>query len=96
MQAFDTLFSGFVPTNDPAAAAAAMRNRAKGRSVIDFIVKDINRLNTRLAATEKLKLQQHLDSIRDLEKQFAEPTMGGGGRLVHAARRSRTPARSRR
>jgi hypothetical protein len=79
VQAFNTLFSGFVPTNDPAAAAAAMRNRAKGRSVIDFIVKDINRMNTRLAATEKLKLQQHLDSIRDMEKQFAEPTMGGTG-----------------
>jgi len=78
VQAFNTLFSGFVPTNDPAAAAAAMRNRAKGRSVIDFLVKDINRMNPRLASTEKQKLQQHLDSIRDLEKQFAEPTMGMG------------------
>jgi hypothetical protein len=70
------LFAGYVPTNDPAAAAAAMRTRAKGRSVIDFVVKDIARINPRLAAVEQQKLQQHLDSIRDMEKQFAEPTMG--------------------
>ena len=30
VQAFNTLFSGFVPTNDPAAAAAAMRNARQG------------------------------------------------------------------
>ena len=54
-----------------------MRARAKGRSVIDFVTKDISRMNTRLAAVEQQKLQQHLDSIRDLEKQFDEPTTGG-------------------
>ncbi len=74
VQAFNTLFSGYVPTNDPTAAAAAMRTRAKGRSIIDFVVKDIARINPRLAAVEQQKLQQHLDSIRDMEKQFAEPT----------------------
>ena len=42
VQAFNTLFSGYVPTNDPTAAAAAMRARAKGRSVIDFVTKDIS------------------------------------------------------
>jgi hypothetical protein len=79
VQAFNTLFSGYVPTTDPTAAAAAMRARAKGRSVIDFVTKDINRMNTRLAAVEQQKLQQHLDSIRDLEKQFDEPTTGMTG-----------------
>ena len=79
VQAFNTLFSGYVPTTDPAAAAAAMRNRAKGRSVIDFVTKDISRMNTRLAAVEQQKLQQHLDSIRDLEKQFEEPTTSSTG-----------------
>jgi hypothetical protein len=76
VQAFNTLFSGYVQTNDPAAAAAAMRTRAKGRSIIDYVVKDIARINPRLAAVEQQKLQQHLDSIRDMEKQFAEPTAG--------------------
>ena len=36
-------------------------------------------MNTRLAAVEQQKLQQHLDSIRDLEKQFDEPTTGMTG-----------------
>ena len=31
VQAFNTLFANFVPTNDPAAAAAAMRQRALGQ-----------------------------------------------------------------
>ena len=38
-------------------------------------------MNTRLAAVEQQKLQQHLDSIRDLEKQFAEPTTDDGHHL---------------
>jgi hypothetical protein len=79
VQAFNTLFSGYVPTTDPTAAAAAMRARAKGRSVIDFVTKDIARLNPRLAPAEQQKLQQHLDSIRDLEKQFEEPTTSSTG-----------------
>jgi uncharacterized protein DUF1552 len=79
VQAFNTLFSGYVPTNDPAAAMAAMRTRAKGRSVIDFLNKDVGRMRTRLAAIEQQKLDQHLDSIRDLEKQFAEPTTSTTG-----------------
>src|SRR6185503_16877084 len=72
VQAFNTLFAGYVPTSDPTAAAAAMRNRAKGRSIIDWVNKDVTRLRGRLAAVEQQKLQQHLDSIRDLEKQFQE------------------------
>jgi len=81
VQAFNTLFSGYVPTTDPAAAAAAMRARAKGRSVVDWVTKDIARLNPRLASPEQQKLQQHLDSIRDLEKQFEEPTMSNTGAI---------------
>jgi hypothetical protein len=77
VQAFNTLFSGYAPTTDPTAAAAAMRNRAKGRSVIDFLNKDVTRLRGKLAGTEQQKLDQHLDCLRDLEKQFAEPTTGG-------------------
>jgi hypothetical protein len=77
VQAFNTLFSGYAPTNDPTAAAAAMRNRAKGRSIIDWVNKDVTRLRGRLAGMEQQKLDQHLDCLRDLEKQFAEPTTGG-------------------
>ena len=70
IQAFNLLFASFVPANDPAAQAAAMRRRKLGTSVIDYVVGDVNRLRPRLAAAEKLKLDQHLSALSDLEKQL--------------------------
>jgi hypothetical protein len=63
--------------NDPNAAAAAARQHAMGQSVIDFVTGDINRLRARLAPTEQQKMDQHLSSLRDLEKQL--PGAGGSG-----------------
>jgi hypothetical protein len=70
-QAFTTLFGGFVPMNDPAAVAAAARERALGGSVLDFVKGDIARLRARLAPAEQQKMDQHLDSLSDIEKQLA-------------------------
>jgi hypothetical protein len=69
-EAFDYLFSGFAPKDDPAAQAAALRRNALGQSVVDFVREDCNRLRSRLAPVEQQKLDQHLASIRDLEKSF--------------------------
>lgn len=77
VQAFDLLFAGFVVGDDPAATALAARQRKKGASLIDFINADINRLHPRLAPREQQKLDQHLTSLRELEKQFSEPDMLG-------------------
>lgn len=73
-EAFDTLFRGVVVGDDPAANAAAKDLQRKGKSLIDFLRADVNRLRARLAPQEQQKLDQHLDSLRDLEKQ-----LGGGG-----------------
>lgn len=70
VQAFDHLFAGFVVGDDPAALAAAARARARGMSLIDFVKGDIDRMVPRLAPREQRKLEQHLDSLRELEKQF--------------------------
>jgi hypothetical protein len=70
VQAFNLLFANLVVPNDPAAAAAAMRQRTLGQSIIDFVRDDIRRLSPRLAQPEKDKLDQHLTSLRDLEKQI--------------------------
>lgn len=78
VQAFDLFFAGFVVGDDPAAVALAQRQRTLGKSVIDFINADINRLHPRLAPREQQKLDQHLTSLRELEKQFSEPTIGVG------------------
>jgi hypothetical protein len=84
VQAYNTLFANYAPTNDPAAQAAVLRHRALGSSVVDFVKGDINRLYPKLAAPEQQKLQQHLDSLRDLEKQFDAATMGAGAGCMPA------------
>ncbi|MES1172348.1 MAG: DUF1552 domain-containing protein [Bacteroidota bacterium] len=74
VQAFNLLFANFVVPNDTAAQAAQLRQRALGQSVIDFVRGDINRLRPRLARPEQDKLDQHLTSLRDLEKQIMPPS----------------------
>src|SRR4029078_5327720 len=74
--AFDYLFSGFVPPTDAAGQAALKRRNALGQSVIDYVRGDVNRLRTRLAPVEQQKMDQHLAAIRDLEKSFATMSMG--------------------
>jgi len=74
--AFDQLFAGFVAGDDPAALEAAARKRRLGQSVVDFVRGDIERLRPRLAPPEQQKLDQHLTSLRELEKQFEEVGTG--------------------
>jgi hypothetical protein len=77
-EAFDYLFSGFVPPDDAAGQAALQRRNALGQSVVDAVREDCNRLRTRLSPVEQQKMDQHLAAIRDLEKSFAEASMGAG------------------
>lgn len=79
VEAFNVLFTGVVVGDDPAAMAEAERRRKLGQSLIDYVRSDVERLRGRLAAQEKQKLDQHLDSLRDLEKQFSSTNSGGGG-----------------
>ncbi|MGK4002408.1 DUF1552 domain-containing protein [Sorangium sp. So ce1036] len=76
-EAFELLFAGLVVGDDPEAQARAARQRELGQSVIDFVRGDINRLRGRLAPAEQQKLDQHLTSLRELEKQYAAPSGGG-------------------
>jgi hypothetical protein len=70
-EAFEYLFSGFVPVGDQAGQEALLRRNALGRSVVDYVREDCNRLRGRLAAVEQQKMDQHLAAIRDLEKKFS-------------------------
>jgi len=69
-EAFDYLFGNFVPADDDAGRAALVRKNALGQSVVDYVREDCNRLRARLAPVEQQKMDQHLASIRDLEKKF--------------------------
>jgi hypothetical protein len=72
-KAFDLLFDGVVVGTDPAQLAAAERKRKLSQSVIDYQKWDIKRLRDKLAPPEQQKLDQHLTSLSELEKQ-----LGGG------------------
>lgn len=69
--AFDLLFSGF----DPGASAAELqRIKAKRLSVLDYALDDAAALQSRLGATDRVKVEQYLHSVRDLELRVqAEP-----------------------
>lgn len=76
-EAFDFLFGGFAPAEDPDAEAAFLRRNQLGQSAIDAIREDCNRLRARLAPLEQQKMDQHLASLRDLEKNFSGATADG-------------------
>jgi len=69
--AFDFLFRQAVVGNDPAVVAAAERQRKLGKSLIDFVRGDVNRLRARVGDLEAQKLDQHLSALRSLEKKLA-------------------------
>ncbi|HYP88632.1 MAG TPA: DUF1552 domain-containing protein, partial [Polyangiaceae bacterium] len=77
-KAFSLLFDGVAVGSDPAAQAAAARKNKLAQSVIDYEKWDIKRLRAKLAPAEQLKLDQHLTSLSELEKQLGGG-MGGGG-----------------
>lgn len=64
--AFDSLFMGFVPP-DPGDAAKAAYELAKRKSIIDLVRGDFEKLIPRLGKADNLRMQRHLDEIRDLE-----------------------------
>lgn len=80
--AFDFLFNGFAAMGDSAGQAALKRRNALGQSVIDSVRADCTRLRARLASVEQQKMDQHLASLRDLEKSFSAMTSGGGSCAV--------------
>ena len=72
-QAFNQLFEGYDPQ---ASAAEAAKRRAYEKSVIDFVLADVNGLTPKLGATDQKKLDQYLTGVRELEKRLVE--MGPG------------------
>jgi hypothetical protein len=62
--AFDLMFGGY----DPAATAEEIARRRSYRlSVLDYLEEDATALQTKLGATDRVKLEQYLDGVRDLE-----------------------------
>ncbi len=64
-QVFDTLFSGLA---DPSADLEKIR--ARKQSVLDYVKEDAKRLKARLGAADTARVDQHLESVYELEKQI--------------------------
>jgi hypothetical protein len=68
---------------DPAAAKAADTIRSLRKSVLDFVVEDSARLRAALPAADKLRLDQHLEGVREIERRLAAapvlPAASGAG-----------------
>ena len=76
--AYESLFTGFTPP-DPAEAAAAELLLRRKKSVLDMVDRHAGGLTGKLGAADKLRMQQHLDEIRALEKRLdaIQPTQSG-------------------
>ncbi len=72
-QAFNQLFEGYDPN---ASAAEAAKRKAYEKSVIDFVLADVDGLAPKLGASDKVKLDQYLTGVRELEKRVVDLSPG--------------------
>jgi hypothetical protein len=60
---FNEVFGRFVPPS----AGDATKVLAQGKSVLDFVRQDLERLSPRLPPADRVKLQNHAEALRELE-----------------------------
>ena len=72
---FNRLFSGDLPAGGGGGGVnvAALADK----SVIDAVLEDVNRLEKKLGAADKAKLQGYLTGIRDIERRIEDPGEAG-------------------
>ncbi len=67
LEAFDRLFGGYDQT---LTAAQVARRRLMRLSVLDFVTDDAKALQLKLGQADRLKLEEYLDGVRELEKRI--------------------------
>jgi hypothetical protein len=78
MTVYTRLFSNVMVGGTPMEQQIAMQKlRARKQSVLDYLKADIARLNVRIPALQKPKLQSHLDGIRALEQSLDSQVVPG-------------------
>ena len=71
---FDRLTSGMIPATG-ADASAAMRRRALNKSLLDEVRQSATALRTKVSHSDRVKLDQYLESVRSLEKRVGDPNV---------------------
>jgi hypothetical protein len=78
--AFDRVFTdGIVNISGDPKLAERLRNER--RSVLDIIGDDLTKLQMNVGGQDKVRVQQHLESVRSIEQRLS-PGMGGGSGLT--------------
>src|SRR6202012_420532 len=72
-EVFERLF-GDGDSLDAKSRLAQLRRQA---SILDFVAQDAKRLSTKMGATDKHKLDEYLNSVRDIEKRIQKVEQGG-------------------
>ncbi|WP_416396352.1 DUF1552 domain-containing protein [Allohahella sp. A8] len=72
LNAFENIFAGSAGPGDETLA-----NRRK-RSILDAVMGDLTRLNARLGANEREKLEKHTASVREVEQRILDGGNSGG------------------
>lgn len=78
---FDKLMLGDVAGNPPAAGPSSeelARLRARKQSVLDAVRGDLRALGPRIDRDDRIKLEQHLQSVTELEQRLQQPIDGSG------------------
>lgn len=75
--AYESLFTGFTPT-DPAEAERARMLLRQRRSALDFVRESTTTLLPQLGREDRVRMEQHFEHIRSLERRLDEiaPPMG--------------------
>ena len=64
---FDRLFAGFVPGESQDALARKLRYK---QSILDFVLSDAQSLSNRLGNRDRLKMDEYLTGLRELEQRI--------------------------
>jgi hypothetical protein len=81
-EVFNRLFGGDLPPGP--GAAALQKATALRKSVLDVLVKDVERLKLQVGNTDKRRLDQHFDNLRAIEKRL-QMTDGAAGSCAPGA-----------
>jgi hypothetical protein len=82
-QAFDALFGNFTPPSNAAEQARRAFLLLKRKSVLDMVQGHTQKLMARLGAADQMRISQHFDEIRDLERRVMAipPAVAGACQL---------------
>jgi hypothetical protein len=78
LTAYNELFGGFVP-GGTLTEPQALKLLKLRKSVLDYSLRELERLNTLAPASERDKIDGHAAALRKLEAKLSEQISGGGG-----------------